>query len=56
VHLAALEVMDDPLPYGIEPNRDTLEGLIAHAVTQKIIPAPIALEDLFARPVLDAVA
>ncbi|MEX2454403.1 MAG: hypothetical protein WD470_06850 [Rhodospirillaceae bacterium] len=56
VHQAALEVMDDPLPYGIEPNRDTLEGLIAHAVTQKIIPAPIALADLFAKPVLDAVA
>lgn len=55
VHLAALEVMDDPLPYGIEPNRDTLEGLIGHAVTQKIIPAPVAVEDLFAKNVLDAV-
>tara|TARA_R110000787_G_scaffold115143_2_gene225060 strand:- start:831 stop:1772 length:942 start_codon:yes stop_codon:yes gene_type:complete len=55
VHLAALEVMDDPLPYGIAPNRDTLEELMAHAVTQKIIPGPMALEDLFAAPVLDAV-
>lgn len=55
VHLAALDFMDDPLPYGIAPNRDTLEGLIGHAVTQKIIPGPIALEDLFAKPVLDAV-
>ena len=56
VHLAALDVMADPLPYGIEPNRATLEGLIGHAVTQKIIPAPMALEDLFAKSVLNAVA
>lgn len=56
VHLAAAEFMDDPLPYGIEPNRDTLEKLIAHAVTQKIIPSSMALEDLFAAPVLNAVA
>lgn len=56
IHRAALDAMDDPLPYGIEPNRDTLERLVAHAVTQKIIPAPIALEDLFAEPVLNSVA
>ncbi len=56
VHLAAMEVMDDPLPYGIEPNRDTLEGLIGHAVTQKIIPGPMALEELFAAPVAHSVA
>lgn len=55
VHLAALDVMDDPLPYGIEPNRRTLEGLIGHAVTQQIIPGPMALEELFAKPVLGAV-
>jgi len=55
VHSAALDVMDDPLPYGVEPNRKTLEGLIGHAVTQKIISGPMALDDLFARPVLDAV-
>ena len=55
VHLAALEVMDDPLPFGIEPNRETLEGLIGHAATQKIIPGPMALEDLFAKPVLNSV-
>lgn len=56
VHLAALDFMDDPLPYGIAPNRDTLEGLIGHAVTQKIIPGPMTLEELFAEPVLNAVA
>ena len=55
VHMAALDVMDDPLPYGIAPNRKTLEGLIKHAATQKIIPAPMAIEDLFAKPVLNSV-
>lgn len=55
VHQVALEVMDDPLPYGVEPNRKTLEGLVDHAVTQKIIPGPIALEDLFAKQVLNSV-
>ena len=52
VHLAALDVMEDPLPYGIDPNRKTLERLIAHAVTQKIIPEEVAVEELFAEPTL----
>jgi 4,5-dihydroxyphthalate decarboxylase len=56
VHLAALEFMGDPLPFGIEPNRKTLEGLIGHAVTQKIIPQTTALEDLFVDPVVKPVA
>lgn len=51
VHLAALEVMNDPLPYGIEPNRRVLEQLIGHAVTQKIIDRPVPVDDLFAAPV-----
>lgn len=55
VHMAALEVMDDPLPYGVEPNRAVLEGLIGHAVTQKIIPKRMTLEDLFAKTVISAV-
>jgi 4,5-dihydroxyphthalate decarboxylase len=56
VHMAAMEFMDDPLPFGVAPNRATLEGLVGHAVTQKIIPQPIALEDLFAKSVLNSVA
>ena len=55
VHLAALDMMDDPLPYGIDPNRDTLERLIGHAVTQKIIPAAVGVEHLFAAPTRDLV-
>jgi 4,5-dihydroxyphthalate decarboxylase len=53
VHLAALEVMDDPLPYGIAPNQRVLETLMAQAVSQGIIDGPIALQDLFASATLD---
>lgn len=56
VHLAAMEVLDDPLPYGIAPNRHTLEELIRHAVTQRIVPGPVSVEDLFASSIRDAVA
>jgi 4,5-dihydroxyphthalate decarboxylase len=47
-YLAALEVMDDPLPYGLAPNADTLNKLVDHVVAQGIIDAVIPLEDLFA--------
>ncbi|MDU8941782.1 type 2 periplasmic-binding domain-containing protein [Ovoidimarina sediminis] len=53
VHLAALEVMDDPLPYGVEANRATLERLMGHALAQGIIDRPMALEELFAAGTLD---
>lgn len=56
VHLAAMEVMDDPLPYGIEPNRLVLEQLMDHAVTQKIIPERMDVAEMFAAPVRNRVA
>jgi 4,5-dihydroxyphthalate decarboxylase len=37
----------DPLPYGIEPNRAVLETLIRHAVSQRILERPVAVESLF---------
>jgi 4,5-dihydroxyphthalate decarboxylase len=48
-------VLDDPLPYGVEPNRKVLEGLMEHAVTQKIIPRMMSMEELFATSILDKV-
>jgi 4,5-dihydroxyphthalate decarboxylase len=48
VHQRVMEIIDDPLPYGIEPNRRVIEELIGHAVTQKIIDRPFRVEDLFA--------
>jgi 4,5-dihydroxyphthalate decarboxylase len=38
---------DDPLPYGIAPNRPMIEQLIGHAVRQRILERPPAVEDLF---------
>jgi len=43
-----MDIIGDPLPYGIEPNRQMLESLIGYAVEQKILPRPVAVEDLFA--------
>jgi 4,5-dihydroxyphthalate decarboxylase len=38
----------DPWPYGIEPNRPTLEGLVRFLADQSMIAAPVKLDDLFA--------
>jgi 4,5-dihydroxyphthalate decarboxylase len=38
----------DPLPYGIGPNRAMIEKLIDHAVRQRILDAPPTVESLFA--------
>jgi len=48
VHVRAMEVLGDPLPYGIEPNRQMLEALVGYAVEQKILPQRFAIEELFA--------
>jgi 4,5-dihydroxyphthalate decarboxylase len=41
-------VGDDPLPYGLARNRKAMEAVIRFAVAQKILPRPVAPEDLFA--------
>jgi 4,5-dihydroxyphthalate decarboxylase len=38
----------DPLPFGVEANRPTLEALIQYAYSQKIIPAKVRPEAVFA--------
>jgi len=38
---------DDPWPYGIEPNRTTLEAFLAYLTEQDMIKAPVPIEDLF---------
>jgi 4,5-dihydroxyphthalate decarboxylase len=38
----------DPLPYGVAPNRATIEELIDHAVRQKILQRRPAVDTLFA--------
>jgi 4,5-dihydroxyphthalate decarboxylase len=49
---AELDVIDevfggDPWPYGVEPNRPTLEALVRYMAEQSLIKAPIPIDDLF---------
>jgi 4,5-dihydroxyphthalate decarboxylase len=37
----------DPWPYGIEPNRPTLEALVTYLAEQHVIAKPLPLEQLF---------
>jgi 4,5-dihydroxyphthalate decarboxylase len=41
----------DPFPYGIEPNRRTLEAFLRYAREQGLCAKPLAPEDLFVREV-----
>lgn len=45
----------DPLPYGLAPNRQTLETLIHHATAQGILTKPVRVEDMFAPDTLDLI-
>ena len=48
LHRDVMAVTGDPLPYGIEPNRQAIETLIRHAHDQHIISRRFAAEELFA--------
>lgn len=50
--LAEIEEIDavfggDAFPYGVEPNRPTLEALVRYMVEQNLIARPIPVDDLF---------
>lgn len=45
--LRVMDITGDPLPYGIEPNRPTLEAIVQYCVEQKILSEPVAIEELF---------
>jgi 4,5-dihydroxyphthalate decarboxylase len=47
VHRQVMKITGDPLPYGIAPNRQVLEELIRHSLTQGIITQPVTVEELF---------
>jgi 4,5-dihydroxyphthalate decarboxylase len=50
LHKRVMEVTGrDPLPYGLEPNRATLEEVVRSATAQKIIPKAVTVEELFPR-------
>jgi 4,5-dihydroxyphthalate decarboxylase len=57
MHERVLEITGaDPLPYGVELNRATIEELIGHAVSQKILDRRPAVESLFAEGTLELTA
>src|SRR5262249_33066322 len=43
-----MEIIGEPLPYGIAPNRNVIDELIRHALTQGIITKPVTADELFA--------
>jgi 4,5-dihydroxyphthalate decarboxylase len=43
-----MEVLGDPLPYGLEPNREMIETLIRHATSQRILTRTVRPDELFA--------
>ena len=43
-----MDIVGDPLPYGISPNRQMLEAVIQHSVEQGIITQPFTVDELFA--------
>jgi len=47
IYLRVMELGGDPLPYGIEPNRPTLEAILQYSVEQGILPRPVAIDELF---------
>lgn len=49
LHLRVMEVLDDPLPYGIDPNQAMIDKLVDHAVQQRILDKRPDVEQLFAR-------
>jgi len=50
LHLRVMEILgtDDPLPYGVEPNRTMLERLNRHAIEQGILTRPLPIDEMFA--------
>jgi 4,5-dihydroxyphthalate decarboxylase len=40
-------VGDDPLPYGIEANRPSIEALIDYSLQQKLMPRRLSVDELF---------
>lgn len=48
-HLRVIEAGGDPLPFGLVPNRNVIETLMGHAVSQGIIPKAVPVEELFVK-------
>jgi 4,5-dihydroxyphthalate decarboxylase len=55
MHKKVMEIIGDPLPYGIAPNRKVIDELIRHASIQDIVRQPVTVEELFAKGTRDLV-
>jgi 4,5-dihydroxyphthalate decarboxylase len=53
VAIALKQVVGDPFPFGINPNRKALETIVQFAVDQQVIPKNFTIEELFATGTLD---
>jgi 4,5-dihydroxyphthalate decarboxylase len=42
-----MDITGDPLPYGIDANRQALEAIVQHSVEQGILSRSVKIEDLF---------
>lgn len=47
LHRRVMDLVGDPLPYGISPNRAMIDELIRHARAQGIVRRPVSAEALF---------
>jgi 4,5-dihydroxyphthalate decarboxylase len=47
VHRKVAQIIADPLPYGVGPNRNVIEELIGHALKQGIITKKVTVDELF---------
>jgi 4,5-dihydroxyphthalate decarboxylase len=57
IHKRVMEITGgDPLPYGIEPNRQVLEEIIRSAVEQRVITRAVTVKELFASGTHDLTA
>lgn len=52
---SVMQITNDPLPYGIAPNRRELEAVIQYSVEQGILTKPFRVEEVFAKGTLELV-
>jgi 4,5-dihydroxyphthalate decarboxylase len=52
IYRRVMDVLPDPLPYGLDPNRAMIDQFIGHTLTQGVIRRPVRAEDVFAEETL----
>jgi len=45
---AVMDTIGDPLPYGVEPNRQMLDAIVRYSVEQGVLTRPFTIPELFA--------